>query len=334
MRKCRIASFLPGEMPEKSIRLLKKFACFDRVDSFESSTDLEKAHVLLVGLQERVTDALLGKAKSCQIIASPTTGVDHIDLQSAERREIEVLSLKGEMDFLRTISSTAEFTFALILSLIRNIPQATQAVRRLEWEQRPFQGIQLSGKTLGLIGLGRVGNLVAGYGRAFGMRVLGYDPKRSKNPAVELRSFDEVLKNSDIVSLHVPLQEETVGLMGKTEFQKMKKGSYFINTARGQIVDEESLLGVLRSGQVQGAALDVLENELRFQNGKASPSPLIQYAKTHSNLMITPHIAGTSSDAISATRDFIVEKIYLSWLKRNGVSGSHYENHLFRPIEP
>ena len=246
-------------------------------------------------------------------IVTPTTGLGHIDMTEAARRRIKVLSLKGETAFLKTISSTAELTWGLLLSLIRRIPTAHGDVLQGRWRRDPFQGRELAGKTLGIIGLGRLGVMVEGYGHAFGMKVIACDERDSvfanfSKTRVEQKCLDDLLLESDVVSLHLPLEERNIGFLNAKRMASMKPGAFFVNTSRGELVDETALLQALKEGTLAGAALDVLCEDSRWDRGVPEDHSLVKYARNHSNLLLTPHIGGYSSDAISKTRAYMVEK--------------------------
>jgi len=243
-------------------------------------------------------------------VITPTTGLDHIDLKLAEKRGVEVLSLRGEIEVLEKISSTAELTWTLLLALVRKLPFAFNSVVDGHWNKWPFEGEELIEKTLGIVGCGRLGRMVARYGIAFGMRVIAYDPDktaREKAPAgVVFTEFSHLLETSDIVSLHVPLNEKTEGFFGHDCFASMKDSAYFINTARGELTDEQALLDAL-SRNIKGAAVDVVRGDSRWDDGVPENHPLVQYAKNHQNLIITPHIGGCSSTATFRSREHVVD---------------------------
>ena len=264
---------------------------------------------VLVRFNRRVGKRLMqgGRLKA---ILSPTTGLDHIDLEAARRHKVCVYHLRGQKRFLRDISATAELTIALMLAAIRNLPQAADSVKQGRWQPGPFRGREVFGKTLGIIGCGRLGSKVARVGRALGMRVLVFDPYIQRLPtgverALSLRS---VLECSDVVSLHVPLRTETRHLIGREEFEKFKVGAVLINTSRGSIVESESLLIALQTGKISAAALDVIENEDQVvQMGR---HPLIDYAQQHNNLLITPHIGGSTFESVEKTDLFVLRRYF------------------------
>jgi D-3-phosphoglycerate dehydrogenase / 2-oxoglutarate reductase len=250
---------------------------------------------------------------SLRYIVTPTTGLGHIDTEEAFRLGIEVLSLKGNTEFLRSITSTAEMAFCLLLALVRKLPAAHSDVINHQWRRDPFRGRELRGMTLGIVGLGRLGTMMAGYGKAFGMKVIADDSRpepflESCNAHVEQKTITALLSESDVVSVHLPLEAETVRFLNAARIAAMKPRSWLINTARGEIVDEISLLKALKSGHLAGCALDVLDGDSRWDRGVPEDHPLISYAQKHDNLLLTPHIGGYSLDAITRTRAYMVDR--------------------------
>jgi len=297
--------------PPAALARLRQVADVTAADLDRSALEREigGADILWVRLRHRIDDALLARAPRLKVIASPTTGLTHIDLEAAERRGIRILCLRGEADFLKDIRATAEHTIGLILSLIRHIPAAAAHVVEGGWDRDRFQGVELYGKTVAVVGYGRLGRIVARYLQAFDCRVVAVDPKPS-GTEVEFRSLDEALRAADIVTLHVNLTPESRQFFGANQFASMRIGSYFINTSRGELVDEAALLVALRSGHLAGAALDVLCDE--HSEGMAS-HPLVRFAETHSNLILTPHIGGCAVEAMQKTELFLAEQ-FLSGL--------------------
>ena len=265
---------------------------------------------LIVRLGFQVDRELLERAVRLKVIASPTTGLNHIDIEEVTKRNITIISLKGEKDFLDTITATAELSWGLLLSLVRNIPSASKHVELGKWKRGLFIGKELSGKHLGIVGFGRLGTMIAKYGKAFRMKILAYDLNiRERINGVKFVSLKELLSHSDIVSIHLPLNESTYGFLGRNEISMMKKGSYLVNTSRGEILDEVALLEALARGRIRGAALDVLSGERSDDLKWLEKNPLIQYAREHSNLLITPHIGGATYDSMRKTEIFIAKKL-------------------------
>jgi D-3-phosphoglycerate dehydrogenase len=279
------------------------------LDRYQLEREIGGADVLWVRLRHRIDEALLERAPSLRIIATPTTGLTHIDLEAAARRGIRIVCLRGETDFLKDIRATAEHTIGLMLALVRRIPAAVDHVREGGWDRDRFQGVELFGKTVAVIGYGRLGRIVARYLAAFDCRVLAVDPNvdaRTVDHGVELVALEHALRAADLVTLHVNLVAETRQFFGAKQFESMRMGSYFINTSRGELIDETALLDAIRSGRLAGAALDVLCEET--SRGMVR-HPLVQYAKDHNNLLITPHIGGCAVEAMQKTELFLCERL-------------------------
>ena len=250
---------------------------------------------LIPMISYRLDDALLSRAAKLKAISTPSTGTDHIDFDLCKRLGVEVFSLKNDTDFLRGITATAELAMALMLNVVRHIPFAFQDALSGNWEHGKWRGLELQDKTLGILGFGRLGSMVADYALAFRMNVIACDPyKRIDRPGVKQVGFDELLETSDIISIHVHLNAETTGLVGADEIGRMKAGAVIVNTSRGAIIDSKALRRALETGALAGAGLDVLDNEL---DGNIGSHPLIEYARTHQNLVITPHMEGVTVDS-------------------------------------
>lgn len=265
--------------------------------------------VLIVRLGLEVNRDVIEAGSRLRAIVTPTTGLDHIDVKFADTKGIAVISLKGEAEFLRTIHATPEYTWALLLALVRHLPRAVESVRAGTWNRDLFRGYELCGRRLGIVGLGRIGEKVATYGIAFGMQVAAFSPHRSDWPA-DVRccsSLDELLRRSDVLSLHVPLNSETDHMIGEQQLALLPQGAVLVNTARGAILDETALVNALARGHLGGAALDVLAEELNQE--RREQSPLLAYARAHHNLLITPHLGGATWDSMRRTEVFIAEKL-------------------------
>lgn len=279
--------------------------------SFKKCIKKKPYNILLVGLGLNIDRDIIDAAKNLKIIATATTGLDHIDIEYAGKKGIKILSLRGERKFLDTITGTSELSFALALNLFRNILPAVDSAKNYCWTEK-FRGHNLYGKTLGIVGLGRLGSLMAKYGKAFGMKVIAFDPYLEKSifqkEGVRKASFKELLKSSDLISIHVHLSNETENMFNEKVFKLMKNSVCIINTARGKIVDESDLLKCLKNGKIKGYAADVLAGELEF-NHKFSGNKLIEYSKKHSNVIITPHVGGVTYESREMTDIFIAKKI-------------------------
>ena len=285
-----------------------------KVDELELNREnlLEKIgsyEILIVRLAHQINREVIEAAPRLKAIVSATTGLDHIDITYARNRGIEILSLQGENDFLKTISASAEHTWALLLALRRRIPSAFASVKRGEWDRDIYKGNDLDGARLGIVGLGRVGRKVATYGLAFNMSVYAFDPfvKDWDVNVDRMASLDHLMESSNVVSLHIPLNNDTNCMIGAKELDLMHNEAVLINTSRGKIIDEHALVSALESGRLAGAALDVLSNERSIN--QLGLSPLLTYAKSHQNLIITPHVGGATSESMSKTELFMAQKL-------------------------
>jgi len=254
----------------------------------------------------RIDREVLDRARRLKIVAGPSTGTDHFDVKLMAERGIELLSLTREYELLDTFTATAECAWGLLIACMRRLPAAVRAVHEGRWGGEGWVGRQLSQKTLGVVGVGRLGKMVVEYGKAFRMRVLGCDPRPFDIPGVERANFDELLSESDVISLHVHLYDATRGLLSREAFEKMKDGVVIVNTSRGGLIDEAALLENLESGKVVAAGLDIVEGEWMDD---ISQHPLVRYARTHDNLVITPHIGGATIKSIADARIFLAKKL-------------------------
>jgi len=280
---------------------------------------LADAHALIVRSETRVTAALLSHAPHLLIVARAGVGVDNIDVPAATRRGIAVINAPGA----NTISA-AEHTLALLLALARRVPWAAEAMRRGEWDRKRFEGTELRGKTLGLVGLGRIGGYVASLARAFGMVVLAHDPYLAPERAAELHvkvvGLEDLLRASDVVSLHLALTPQTQRLINSDRLQVMKPGAVLVNTARGELVDEMALVAAIENGRLAGAALDVFATE-----PLAADSPLRRLER----VILTPHLAASTAEAqervstetCSAVREALLQGDLSGALNVPGIAG-------------
>ncbi|MGD6853456.1 phosphoglycerate dehydrogenase [Bacillus infantis] len=276
----------------------------------DPEADLENIDALLVRSATTVDFELLDKMPRLQIIARAGVGVDNIDVAEATKRGIVVVNAPDG----NTIS-TAEHTFAMMASLMRNIPQAHRTVKNLEWNRNSFIGNELFGKTLGIVGMGRIGSELAKRAKAFGMSISVYDPfltkERAAKLAVESLPLEEVLNKADIITVHTPLTPQTKGLIDAKRIELTKKGVYFLNCARGGIINEKDLAEYIRNGHIAGAALDVFEEEPPFDN------PLLGF----DNVIVTPHLGASTREAQLNVATQVAEEVRL-FLENKPVSNS------------
>jgi len=259
-----------------------------------------------------IDDEFLDAAPRLKIIGSPSTGTDHMDLVAIDRRGITRFDIAKEHELINGFTATSEMAFALLLAVNRHLKPAFAAADRGNWARERFTGFQLSGKTLGIVGLGRLGTITARIGNGFGMRVLARDIREVNAPDVEIVGFDELLATSDVLSIHVHLTPETENLIGAEAFRAMKPNAILINTSRGRIVDEAALVAALEKGEIAGAGLDVIDGEW-LPDAERARHPLVAYARNHDNLVIAPHIGGATTESIYGARIFMARKI-ADWL--------------------
>lgn len=247
----------------------------------------------------------LAGATNLKLFVTATTGADHIDGASLIARNIPLYTLKGQREVLRNITPAAEHSWLLLMACARHLTAAVRSVSEGQWDRNQYPGIMLKGKTLGVVGCGRIGQWMSRYAEAFGMQVLGYDPHLDQWPdSIRQTSLELLLSTSDFISVHVHLSDETRGMLGAKEFRLLKKGAILINTSRGEITDEREILSALKDGRLAAAGLDVLNGEPDIAD-----HPLVEYSRAHDNLIITPHIGGFSPDAVKHVLTFSCGRI-------------------------
>ena len=266
--------------------------------------------VLIVRSSTKVTSEILSSAGALKVIGRAGAGVDTIDVGAATRQGVVVMNTPGG----NTIS-TAEHTMSLLLSLVRNIPQANASVLAGKWDRKTYIGTELQGKTIGIIGLGKIGREVALRCQAFGMTAIGFDPLLGQDQAlrlgIEVVALDDVFARADFITVHTPLNDETRSLIGERQLAKCKDGVRLINCARGGIIDEHALLKALESGKVAGAALDVFVQEPPGDNALAR----------HPRVVATPHLGASTEEAQDKVARQIAVQV-ADFLKGRGVAGA------------
>ena len=298
-------------MAAPAVALLRELGDVELADvrDAELRRCVASADVLWVRLRSCIDAGVFDAAPRLKAVVTPTTGLNHIDVDEAARRGIQVLSLRGATEFLRDVRATAEHTLALTLALLRHLPAAAAHAATGGWDRERFKGREICDKTVGVVGYGRLGRLVARYFRAFDARILTSDPNVEAiavEPSIELVPLEELLGRADIVTVHVALSAQTRSMMGVSRFAAMRRGAWFVNTSRGELVDEDALLRALNDGQLAGAALDVLADE--DTHGMAG-RPLVQYAQNHENLLLTPHIGGWTFESQEKTELYMAKTL-------------------------
>lgn len=262
---------------------------------------LATADALIVRSATRVSGEMLAQAPQLKAVGRAGVGIDNVDIAAATEHGVAVFNAPGG----NTVAA-AELTIGLLISVARNIPAAEASVRSGRWNRADFKGVELRGKTLGLIGAGRIGSEVAARCKAFDMAVIAYDPylspTRAEGLGIEMVGLEDVLRRSDFVSVHVPLTEETKGIIGSVALEQMKKTAFLVNSSRGGVVDEDALARALHQGDVAGAALDVFDTE-----PLAADSPL----RTAPRLVLTPHLGASTVEAQEGVATEVAHKIEL-----------------------
>ena len=272
-----------------AVELLKKE--HDVVEAEPSMEELKgmigEYDAILLRSRTKLTADIIEAGKNLKVIGRAGIGVDNIDLRAATEHGIIVVNAPGSNSI-----SVVELTIGHMISIARKLVEADKHVRSGQWNRKAFKGTELMGKTLGLIGFGRIGSEVARRAQVFGMDVIIYDPYVNRKVAEEMgvkivETKEDVLKNSDFISIHALLTDETRGMISGPEFEIMKNSAYIVNCARGGIVDEKALYTALKEGKIKGAALDVYENE------PPADSPLLQL----DNIVFTPHLGASTREA-------------------------------------
>jgi len=281
---------------------------------------------LIVRSATKVTADIIESAKNLKVIGRAGSGLDNIDKVSATKQGIVVMNTPGG----NTIT-TAEHTMALLFSMARQIPQATASMKQGKWEKKRFTGVELYGKTIGIIGIGNIGSHVARMAQGIGMNVIAYDPYMSEEKArslgIRMVSLDELIETSEFITIHTPLTNETKGLINSERIKKMRDGVRIVNAARGGIIDEYALYEGLKSGKVAAAALDVFEKE------PPVGSPLLEL----DNVVLTPHLGAATEEAQKNVAIAIAEQV-VDYLKhgtiRNAVNFPSVSADVLPRIQP
>ncbi|OYD16196.1 3-phosphoglycerate dehydrogenase [candidate division WOR-3 bacterium JGI_Cruoil_03_44_89] len=273
--------------------------CGVEVDDLSSLPKEELIHkvreydCMVVRSATKVRKEMIDNMDKMKLIIRGGVGIDNIDVSYAEEKGIKVMNTPAASSI-----SVAEIVFAHMLALSRHIVKGTVGIKEGKWEKKVLKGVELFGKTLGIIGLGRIGKELAKRGKALGMKVIAYDPYVEVE-GVDMVGLDELLRDSDYISVHTPLTDKTKHLIGRNELKKMKKGAILVNCARGGIVDENALIEALREGEIAGVGLDVYEVE----------PPKVSELMGFSNVTFTPHIGASTKQAQERIAEEVVKII-------------------------
>lgn len=290
LRQLADVDYLPHPSQERFEEILPQY------DAVETCLDL------------RLHEALARRCKRLRIVATCTTGLDHLAVETFEELGVRLISLKHDTDFLSTITATSEQGWGLLLGVLRRVPWAFDAVKRGEWRRSDWRGTQLFGKTLGILGFGRLGRITATIGAGFQMRILACDIREFvPPPGVERVGLDTLLRESDALFLHIHSTEDNYHFLDRPKLEQMKPGAVIINTSRGAVLDQDAMLDLLEKGRLGGAGLDVLEGELTVPD--MSNHPVIAYARMHDNVLISPHVGGATVESQSMTMRHTLAKL-------------------------
>ena len=280
------------------VELLRSRFDVDEDADSELSEIIERYDAIVIRSATKLTAELIARAVRLRVIGRAGVGVDNVDVDAATSRGIVVANAPES-----TVISAAEHTIGLLVALARNIPQAHAALKQGRWERKAYGGVELAGKTLGVLGFGRIGQQVARRAAGLGMRVISYDPFVSTDRFRELgvervETTDDVYAAAEFLTLHLPLTPETRGSLDTGAFAKMRDGVRLVNAARGELVDEAALVDALRSGKVAGAALDVFSSE-------PYTGPLLEL----DNVVVTPHLAASTDEAQDRAGVIVAEQV-------------------------
>jgi len=310
------------QRPEFEVAVLKQ-----KTPEAELLPLVADAAALIVRSETKITRKVMEAAPKLRVVGRAGVGVDNVDVEAATERGVVVMNTPGG----NTVS-TAELTFSMLMALARKIPQANASMKAGEWNRKAFSGTELYKKTLGILGMGRIGGEVAKRATAFGMRVLAYDPylslARAKALQVEVVELDDIYTQSDFITVHMPMTEETRGMLNRQAFARMKTGVRVLNCARGGIINEADLVEAIKSGKVAGAALDVYETE---------PPPKEFPLRDLPQVIMTPHLGASTEEAQENVGIEVAEQIADYLLKgaiRNAVNMPSLDAKTFETVRP
>lgn len=257
--------------------------------------------------ENKLDKKIIKKATSLKIIISNVTGEDYIDTDYAKRKKIKIFSLKGKKKFLKNISSTAEFTWGLILSITRKIPHSyIDFLKNKNINRYNYIGYNLSGKNIGFFGFGRNAKIMSRYAKAFGMKIFYNDINKIRNKNFIYLSKKKLFQFSDILVVSITLNKSTHQIIDRELLSKAKKNMIIINTSRSELINQIDLFKFLKNNKIYGAALDFLSKKIK---DKSSSVKLIDYAKKNNNLIITPHLGGASIESLRLTQRYVFEQL-------------------------
>lgn len=289
----------------KALRMLSNAGDIDIYTGGSLGDFLSDKEALFIRLNYQIDGSFLENSHNLRYLCSPTTGHNHIDEKALLQKGVDLISLRGEAEFLSCIRATPEHTFGLVLGLLRNYPHAFLNKHNMVWDRDKYRGYELYNNTVGIIGMGRVGKILTNYMNTFGAKVFYFDIDSSveSEAAERCDSIISLIAKSNIVLLCASYSEKCGKIINSKEIQLMH-GKYFVNTARGELVDEDSLLDSIRNKEMAGVAIDVIDNEC----GNNQLDRWLDVAEIE-NVIVTPHISGATYSSMHATEEFIAEKL-------------------------
>jgi len=314
--KMKIAITESGHFSPRGLQKLSQIGnlmlldCNNEQDLLAGCIDAE---VIFIRLKVKISSSVIDQLPNLKYILTATTGTDHIDEDYFASRGGRIFTLKGETNFLESIPSTAEHTWALILSLIKKVPFAFDDVKLGNWDRDSFKNNNIKGKNIAVLGMGRVGKQVANIATAFGMNVGFYDVLSFDCTYERFETPNALFSWADIISIHIPYTKENDSFIDENLINCLKENVFFINTSRGRIWNEKLLAKKLEDGLIKGIATDVLYDEFHDQTAE---NELVILAKRGFNIIITPHIAGATFESMEMTEEFIIEKFCINVIRK------------------
>lgn len=305
------------DFQKNNLKLLKKNFKFNDCEKINdySNNNKKKIEILILPMDDYYNHSELNEFSNLKIIASPTTGNVHIDLKYLKKNNIKFINLSSKSKIIKEISATAEHTWALIFDLIRKYDynHVNFLNNNFNYKKKYTVDFSLRNLSIGIVGLGRIGKKVSKIAKKFNMNVLFYDPYVSDNYLIKCKSLKELASKVNILSLHTHYDYKSFKMINENILSKLKKPSYLVNTARGELVDESAILKLLKNKMLTGCALDTVCNEFK-PNFKKNPrkNKLIEYSQNNSNLLITPKIGGAVVEAWEKTENYLINRILKS----------------------
>ena len=293
---------------KRAIDILKKIGRVYLLGKGDLESFLSDKEIIFIRLKHYIDSSFLDIAPKLKYICTPTTGLTHLDVDEIKRRNIKVISLRGEKAFLSNIRATPEHFFGLVLSLLRNYRKNFLYSKNKSWDREKYKGNEIFGNQVGIIGFGRVGKILAKYFHCFGAKVFFYDrdPEIEKKfNAIKLNSIKELISKTNIVLLCASYEKNNKHFF-KKQYIDMLKNKFFINGSRGELIDEEYLIKKIKDNHCKGIALDVISNE---NNATNNLNKFIELVKERRNFILTPHIGGATFESMKKTEEFIALKI-------------------------